>query len=76
MRADTDHDGRISQQEWTAFRALHPAKSGDPAKAFARMDANHDGYLTSDEMDAASTKMFARHQAMSGTPQESGTEPE
>src|SRR5262249_13511758 len=39
---DTDGDGKISQSEWKG-----------PAQAFQRLDANHDGYITRDEMAAA-----------------------
>lgn len=57
MRADTDHDGRISLQEWTASR---PQGRGDPERQFARMDANHDRYLTPDEINALLAARFAR----------------
>jgi hypothetical protein len=59
MRADTDHDGRISLAEWTTWRAAHPGH-GDPARMFQRLDANHDGYITPDEVDALSARRFAR----------------
>jgi len=36
---DTDNDGRISRQEWKGR-----------AEMFDRLDANHDGYLTKDEL--------------------------
>lgn len=55
MRADTDHDGRVSLAEWGTLRAAHPGGGGgqgDPARMFQRLDANHDGYLNSDEIDA------------------------
>ena len=64
MRADADHDGRVSRQEWMTFRAAHPGKGGDPEKQFSRLDANHDGYVTPDEVDAVSARAFARRSAM------------
>ncbi len=66
MRADTDHDGRVSLAEWTAWRAAHPGPGsgrGDPVKMFHRLDANHDGYITPDEIDAQSARRFARMDA-------------
>jgi len=47
--ADTNKDGRVSLQEATAAAATH----------FDKLDANHDGTLTPDEMRAA-------HKAMRG----------
>lgn len=59
MAADTDGDGKISLAEWTAFQAKRKAK-GDPAKSFARMDTNHDGFIDRSELDAFFAKRFAR----------------
>ncbi|MBN9255665.1 MULTISPECIES: acid-shock protein [unclassified Mesorhizobium] len=59
MKADTDGDGKISLAEWTAFQAKRQAK-GDPAKSFARMDANHDGFIDRAELDTFFAKRFAR----------------
>ncbi|WP_413990977.1 EF-hand domain-containing protein [Labrys okinawensis] len=59
MVADTNGDGKISQAEWTAFAAKRNAK-GDPAKLFARIDTNHDGFIDHDELDAFLAKRFAR----------------
>lgn len=59
MAADTDSDGKISLAEWTTFQAKRMAK-GDPAKSFARMDANHDGFIDRSELDAFFAKRFAR----------------
>ncbi|MDX8477034.1 acid-shock protein [Mesorhizobium sp. VK24D] len=59
MRADTDGDGKVSLAEWTAFQAQRKAK-GDPAKSFARMDANKDGFVDKSELDAFLAKRFAR----------------
>lgn len=66
MKADTDHDGRISLAEWTAWHQAHPGPNGgrgDPGRMFARLDMNHDGYITPDEIDAMSAKRFAHMDA-------------
>jgi hypothetical protein len=47
MRADTDHDGRISRAEATA------AGSERSAEWFDKLDLNKDGYITQDEMRQA-----------------------
>ncbi|KQP40874.1 hypothetical protein ASF49_19475 [Methylobacterium sp. Leaf104] len=61
MRADTDHDNRISEAEWTAWWAAHPGKGpADPAKRFRRLDADRDGFVTAEEIDAVTAKRFAR----------------
>jgi hypothetical protein len=59
MAADTDGDGKISLLEWTAFQAKRNGK-GDPAKSFARIDSNHDGFIDRAELDAFFAKRFAR----------------
>jgi hypothetical protein len=60
MRADADHDNRISEAEWTAWWAAHPGKGpADPAKRFRRLDANGDGFVTAEEIDAVAAKRFA-----------------
>ncbi|RWA77459.1 EF-hand domain-containing protein [Mesorhizobium sp.] len=59
MAADTDGDGKVSLAEWTAFQTGRKAK-GDPARSFARMDANHDGFIDKSELDALLAKRFAR----------------
>ena len=68
MAADTDGDGRVSLAEWTAQasgRRGGGAGGGgyDPARAFARMDANHDGFLDKTEIDAAAAERFRRMDA-------------
>ncbi|MCJ2050443.1 EF-hand domain-containing protein [Methylobacterium sp. J-070] len=61
MRADADHDSRISEAEWTAWWTAHPGKGpADPARRFRRLDANGDGFVTAEEIDAATAKRFAR----------------
>jgi hypothetical protein len=59
MAADTDGDSKISLLEWTAFQAKRNGK-GDPAKSFARLDSNHDGFIDRAELDAFFAKRFAR----------------
>ncbi|MDX8468819.1 acid-shock protein [Mesorhizobium sp. VK23B] len=59
MRADTDGDGKVSLAEWTTFQTERKAK-GDPATAFARMDANKDGFVDKSELDAFLAERFAR----------------
>ncbi|MBZ9725313.1 acid-shock protein [Mesorhizobium sp. CO1-1-11] len=59
MAADTDGDGKISLLEWEAFQAKRNVK-GDPAKSFARIDSNHDGFIDRAELDAFFAKRFAR----------------
>jgi Ca2+-binding EF-hand superfamily protein len=59
MAADTDGDGKISLQEWEAFQAKRNVK-GDPAKSFARIDSNHDGFIDKAELDAFFAKRFAK----------------
>jgi hypothetical protein len=78
MVADTDGDGRISQAEWTAAvnarggpgihttggRSDAGAHGGyDPARAFARIDTNGDGFIDKAELDAASAQRFQRMDA-------------
>ncbi len=76
MRADTDHDGRVSLAEWNAYQADRSGGAdhgggrwrgggfgGDPAGQFQMMDANHDGYVTPAEVDAMSAERFARMDA-------------
>ncbi|AZO20158.1 acid-shock protein [Mesorhizobium sp. M1E.F.Ca.ET.045.02.1.1] len=59
MAADTDGDGKVGLAEWTAFQTQRKAR-GDPAKAFARMDANKDEFVDKSELDAFLAKRFAR----------------
>ncbi|QXQ08217.1 EF-hand domain-containing protein [Sphingosinicellaceae bacterium] len=54
---DTDGDGKISQAE---FVAGTKAGKGDPARRFAKMDANGDGMLDKSEIDAMLARRFKR----------------
>jgi EF hand len=48
---DTNHDGKISLQEWLAG----PHNQKDPSRAkemFNKLDANHDGFITLEELKA------------------------
>lgn len=49
MARDSDGDGRISQAE---FAAAAKSGRGEPAKRFARLDTNRDGYLDKTELAA------------------------
>jgi len=57
MRADTDHDGRISRAEWDA------AGSQRRSDWFDKLDLNKDGYISQDEMRQARE---TRHANMRG----------
>ncbi|WP_027142106.1 acid-shock protein [Mesorhizobium sp. WSM3626] len=59
MAADTDGDGKISLLEWQAFQAKRNVRHA-PAKSFARIDSNHDGFIDRAELDAFFAKRFAR----------------
>lgn len=58
MRADTDGDGKLSLPEYLARPAAAKAKS-DPAKRFAKLDANADGFLDAAEMNTMAERRFA-----------------
>jgi Ca2+-binding EF-hand superfamily protein len=51
---DADGDGRITRAELTQFeqRTAHAAALAENARAFARLDANHDGALSANEFAA------------------------
>jgi Ca2+-binding EF-hand superfamily protein len=51
QKLDTNHDGKISLDEWKAG----PRSQKDPARAqemFNKLDANHDGFITLEELKA------------------------
>lgn len=54
MKADTDQDGKISHEEFTA------ASEKRSERHFKRMDANADGFIDKAERHAAFAKMCAR----------------
>ncbi|TXN21139.1 acid-shock protein [Methylobacterium sp. WL9] len=61
MRADADGDGRIARSEWTDWWAARPEKGpADPAARFRAIDADGDGFLTAQEIDATFGKRFER----------------
>lgn len=61
MRADTNGDGRVARSEWTAWWAARPGKGpADPEGRFRAIDADSDGFLTTQEIDATLAKRFAR----------------
>ncbi len=57
---DTDHDGRISKAEWLG--------GGRNAHGFDLMDADHDGYLTTEELQTGMAKMRAMRDARRPSP--------
>lgn len=59
MKADTNGDGKISLDEWKARPAAKNAK-GDPAKMFARLDKNSDGFLDDSEIASLAERRFHR----------------
>jgi len=76
MALDTNHDGKISKDEFAARAAMmkhHGGEGGgdvgnaapkhDGSKMFARFDTNNDGYLDTTEIDAMLARHFARMDA-------------
>lgn len=55
---DTNHDGVLSLDEWTA--------AGRRADRFAKIDANHDGKVTREEIAAFRATMEAQRNAQAG----------
>ena len=53
-KADTDHDGKVSQAEFVAA-AKGKRNESKAADTFAKMDTNKDGFLTPDEFNKASS---------------------
>jgi len=78
MALDTDHDGKISKDEFAARGAMMghrrdgdatPASAGgdapkhDGSRMFDRFDTNHDGFLDATEINAVLAARFARMDA-------------
>jgi hypothetical protein len=75
MALDTNHDGKISKDEFAARAAMmgHHRKDdatadanapkSDGARMFTRLDTNHDGYLDAAEINAMLARRFARQDA-------------
>lgn len=57
LASDTDGDGKVSRAE---FMAAAKAGKHDPAKRFAKLDANGDGMLDRTEIDAMLSQRFKR----------------
>lgn len=56
---DADQDQRISKEEWTLFFSTigHPERHYE--MAFQKLDRDHDGHLTKEEIKTASREFFA-----------------
>jgi hypothetical protein len=77
MALDTNHDGRISKDEFAAGRGMMmgrhrkdgtaaddaTARKPDSGRMFDRLDTNHDGYLDVTEVNAMLARRFARQDA-------------
>ena len=76
MRDDTNHDGKVSKDEFVAAMKARMAQfqgngGGDDSgnapdpeaianRVFTRMDTNGDGFITKDEIEKSSADRFAR----------------
>lgn len=74
MRADVNHDGKVSKAEWdaAATKMRQAAENrgaatqgqdqgrggGMSERMFERMDLNHDGFITRDEIDKVTKARF------------------
>jgi len=47
---DDDNNGKISQQEWAQLLSVYNISPVYAELVFPQLDANHDGFLTKDEM--------------------------
>jgi len=62
MRADTNHTGRISLDEWMAFRQGKPG--ADRAREqFERLDTNRHGFLTRDDFATLAAREYVHRMA-------------
>lgn len=57
LAADANKDGSLSLEEWKQARA---AAGGDPARAFAAIDADKDGSASAAEIEAFITARFTK----------------
>jgi EF hand domain-containing protein len=64
MRWDRDGDGRVSRAEYDAMSTRRAARQGDDAKPgkdkFPKLDANGDGFISTDEVADRVARKFAR----------------
>jgi Ca2+-binding EF-hand superfamily protein len=74
MALDTNHDGKISKDEFAARGPMMGRREGsaapnadtarpDGSRLFDRMDTNQDGYLDATEINAMLARRFARMDA-------------
>ena len=75
MALDTDHDGKVSKQEFAARAAMMgdrhgggdagnaPPRQHDGSRMFDRFDTNQDGFLDAAEINAMLARRFARMDA-------------
>ncbi len=47
---DSNKDGKVSEEEYTAYLVAFHASAAEAAAAFRQLDLNGDGYLTTDEL--------------------------
>lgn len=71
MKADTNHDGKVSKAEWDAYAkavrrdldlaGVKGAELIGQGPWWSALDANHDGFVTHDEIDAVTAAKFAQY---------------
>lgn len=59
-RGGGDRGGQAGEQAGAPAGAEGMGRGRDPARMFQRLDLNHDGYLTAEEIDAFSARRFSR----------------
>ncbi|MGC0417754.1 EF-hand domain-containing protein [Embleya sp. AB8] len=64
--ADTDGDGQLSKDEALAAFRLDGLSEADAAEAFRRLDADHDGYLTKQEIEQATRELVSSNRKAAG----------
>ena len=60
---DADHDQRISKAEWATFFSALGQHQKHAEMAFAKLDRDHDGHLTFDEIRTAYREFYASDDA-------------